>query len=42
MERGDPIAISGSTGMATRPRLHYDVWGPETDVNPISFLEEKP
>ena len=41
VKRGDTIAISGATGNATGPHLHYEVWKHGIPTNPISFLEER-
>jgi len=42
VKRGDTIALSGATGVTTGPHLHYEVWKQSKQVNPISFLEERP
>lgn len=39
--RGDVIAYLGSTGGATGPHLHYEVWKNGSPVNPGVFLAEK-
>ncbi len=39
VERGEIIAISGSSGAAMGPHLHYEVWKAAKPVNPVSFLE---
>lgn len=39
IKRGDVVAYLGSTGNATGPHLHYEVWQNGSPVNPRSFLE---
>ena len=41
VKRGDTIAVSGATGNATGPHLHYEVWKRGVPTDPISFLEER-
>jgi murein DD-endopeptidase MepM/ murein hydrolase activator NlpD len=41
VKRGDTIAISGATGNATGPHLHYEVWKRGAPINPVSFLKER-
>lgn len=38
VKRGDIIALSGSTGDATGPHLHYEVWKAKKPVDPIRYL----
>lgn len=39
VESGEIIAVSGSSGAAMGPHLHYEVWKRGKPVNPVSFLE---
>jgi murein DD-endopeptidase MepM/ murein hydrolase activator NlpD len=41
VKRGDTIAISGATGNATGPHVHYEVWKRGIPTDPTSFLEER-
>ncbi|MBA4416309.1 MAG: hypothetical protein C0392_00135 [Syntrophus sp. (in: bacteria)] len=38
--RGETIGISGITGNATGPHLHYEVWNKGRYVNPATFLKD--
>ncbi len=38
--RGDLIAASGSSGNATGPHLHYEVWKNGRHVDPATFLKD--
>lgn len=40
VERGDPIAEVGMTGLAVAPHLHYEVWVEGRPTNPRRFLFE--
>ena len=40
VNRGDVIALVGSTGLSTSPHLHYEVRINNTPVNPINFYKE--
>ncbi len=36
---GDVIGTAGSTGMATGPHLHYEVWRGDANVDPTGLIE---
>ncbi len=38
VKRGDVIGLVGSTGKATGPHLHYEVWRNGKAVNPLPYL----
>ncbi|MEW6556249.1 MAG: M23 family metallopeptidase [Elusimicrobiota bacterium] len=40
VKRGQTIALVGSTGIATAPHLHYEVWKNGIAVNPKRYLTE--
>lgn len=39
VKRGDIISYVGSTGNATGPHSHYEVWKNEKPVNPVSLMK---
>ncbi|MGE5698763.1 MAG: M23 family metallopeptidase [Deltaproteobacteria bacterium] len=39
--RGDPIAMSGSTGISTGPHVHYEVWKNGRPADPAGFLARR-
>lgn len=41
IRRGDVVVMSGATGAATGPHLHYEVWKDGKQVNPLSFTKER-
>src|SRR3990172_4311149 len=41
VKRGDVIAYVGSTGNATGPHVHYEIWKNGRSVNPKPYVEER-
>lgn len=39
IQRGQTVAVSGMSGNATRPKLHFEVRKNATPVNPMTYLE---
>lgn len=39
IKRGDIIAYAGSTGNATGPHSHYEIWKDGKHVNPVPYIE---
>lgn len=39
VKRGDVVAYAGSTGNATGPHIHYEIWKDGKPVNPKPFIE---
>ena len=41
VKRGDPIALTGSTGRSTGPHLHYEVLVHQKTVDPLRYILEE-
>ena len=40
VSQGQQIALSGSTGDVTSPRLHFEIWIDGTRVNPLNYVNK--
>lgn len=41
LNRGDLVAMSGSTGVSTGPHVHYEIWKNGRHVDPVAFLARR-
>jgi murein DD-endopeptidase MepM/ murein hydrolase activator NlpD len=41
VRRGDVLLLSGATGAATGPHVHYQVWRNGKQIDPLSFSQER-
>jgi murein DD-endopeptidase MepM/ murein hydrolase activator NlpD len=41
IKRGDPVIVSGATGLSTGPHVHYEVWRGGRQVDPLSSIQER-
>jgi murein DD-endopeptidase MepM/ murein hydrolase activator NlpD len=40
-KRGDPVALSGSTGVSTGPHVHYEIWKNGRHIDPVAYLARR-